>query len=199
MHYFSRMKFYIILLSLLALLSCSRKDYKEPHVLIKTSYGDIELELYPDRAPKTVAAFLGNIEAGNFAKASFYRVLKNEDVPAEYNQGLIQGGIFQANPALVPGIPKLEHESPKKTGLSHESGTISMARTTPGSATTEFFICIGDQKQFDSSSRGNSDGLGYAAFGKVIEGMDVVKKIHNSKSTGETFNNPVRIDQLKKL
>ncbi|RYY64375.1 MAG: hypothetical protein EOO13_18570 [Chitinophagaceae bacterium] len=140
MHYFSPMKFYIIFISLFALISCSRKDYKEPHVLIKTSYGDIELELYPDRAPQTVAAFLANIEAGHFAKASFYRVLKNEDVPAEYNQGLIQGGIFQANPALVPGIPKLAHESPKTTGLSHVSGTISKARTTPGSATTEGVI-----------------------------------------------------------
>lgn len=167
--------------------------------MIKTQYGNIEVELYPEKAPKTVAAFLANVETGLYRDGSFYRVLKNENVPAEYNQGIIQGGVFKARPAVVASLKKVEHESPKQTGLTHESGVISMARTTPGSATSEFFICIGDQKQFDSSSRGNSDGLGYAAFGKVVEGMSVVKDIQNEKSNGESFMNAIRIIDIKKL
>ena len=182
----------------ISLFAC-KENYKEPHVLIETEYGDIEIELYPEKAPKTVAAFLANIESGLFKDGSFYRVLKNDNLSEEYNQGLIQGGVFQAKPELVSTLTKIEHESPRQTGLTHESGVISMARTTPGSATTEFFICIGDQKQFDSSSRGNSDGLGYAAFGKVVEGMKVVRAIQNKKSSGESFNQPIRIKNIKKL
>ncbi|RYY44791.1 MAG: peptidylprolyl isomerase [Chitinophagaceae bacterium] len=193
------MKYCLMLTFVVLLGGCSHKTYKEPHVLIKTTAGEIEVELYPEKAPLTVAAFLANIEAGNYAKASFYRVLKNEDLPAEYNQGLIQGGVFQANPGIVGKLQKVVHESPKQTGLSHVSGTISMARTTPGSATSEFFISIGDQTQFDSSRRSNPDGLGYAAFGKVVEGMDVVRKIQNNKSTGESFNNPILIRSIEKL
>ena len=192
------MRMYLVVI-VLFMGSCGSGDPKEPHVLIETAVGDIELALYPDKAPKTVGAFLSNIDAGVYEKASFYRVLKNENVPEEYNTGLIQGGIYSSNPARVPGLKTVEHESPKQTGLSHTSGTLSMARTTVGSATSEFFICIGDQKQFDSSSRGNNDGLGYAAFGKVVKGMDVVSKIQNKKSKGDRFVEDLRINKIKKL
>ena len=193
------MKKMIFFFAVLYCFSCTQSKTSTPHVLIKTEYGDIELELYAEKAPKTVAAFLANVESGIYSDGSFYRVLKNDDVPEEYNQGLIQGGVFQAKPGIVAGLKKVEHESPKQSGLTHESGTISLARTTPGSATSEFFICIGDQKQFDSSSRGSSDGLGYAAFGKVVEGMKVVRMIQNAKNTGENFNSPVKISGIKKL
>jgi len=191
-------KIFVTLLSLFV-FSCTPKKFKEPHVLIKTEYGDIELELYPGKAPATVAAFLTNLDAGIFNKSSFYRVIKNDNVPAEYNSGLIQGGIFKTDPSRQSQIQKIPHESPRQTGLSHVSGTISMARTTPGSATSEFFICIGDQLQFDSSSGGNYDGLGYAAFGKVVEGMKVAREIQNKRSNGESFETPVKIISIKKL
>lgn len=191
-------KFFLIL-GVFTLIGCSQKTYKEPHILIKTELGNIELELYPAKAPATVAAFLTNVEAGVFDNGSFYRVIKNDNVPAEYNTGLIQGGIFKTNPSLQLQLKKITHESPRQTGLTHSSGTISMARTTPGSATSEFFICIGDQPQFDSSSGGNYDGLGYAAFGKVFEGMKLVREIQNKKSSGESFETPVKIISIKKL
>ena len=191
-------KFLLILLLVFG-ISCTQKNYKEPHVIIQTGYGDIEVELYAGKAPKTVAAFLSNIDAGVFKKSYFYRVLKNDNVPEEYNTGLIQGGVYKTDAAKQALIKKIEHESPRQTGLSHVSGTISMARTTPGSATSEFFICIGDQQQFDSSSRGNSDGQGYAAFGKVFKGMGVVSKIQNKPSNGESFLNPVEIINIKRL
>lgn len=192
-------KIFVVLILCATISACSTK-YTKPHVRIETSVGDIELELYPDKAPKTVAAFLDNVKKGNYKGGSFYRVLKNENVPEEYNSGLIQGGIYLSNPTLQKTVPHIPHESPKQTGLTHESGTISMARTTPGSATTEFFICIGDQNHFDSSSiSGNNDGLGYAAFGKVVSGMKVARKIQNKKSNGESFEVPEKIKNIKEL
>jgi peptidyl-prolyl cis-trans isomerase A (cyclophilin A) len=191
-------KLYAILLEILILSSCSTGSSTEPHVLIETDYGNIEVALYPEKAPKTVAAFLQHVDSGIYTNASFYRVLKNENVPEKYNTGLIQGGIFNTANASLP-LKGIEHESPKQTGLSHVSGTISMARLAPGTAASEFFICIGDQKQFDSSSRGNSDGLGYAAFGKVVDGLDVAARIQNQKSTGDRFVRDIKISRIKRL
>jgi len=178
------------------LAGCAGNKSGHPVVIIESAFGDIEVELYEDKAPKTVAAFLAGIDAGLYKKSSFYRVLKNEDAPTEYNYGLIQGGVFESKPETVTKF--VPHESPRQTGISHESGTISMARTTPGSASSEFFICIGNQSQFDSSSRGNADGLGYAAFGRVIKGMDIVKAIQNEKSNGDRFVKAIAIKNIER-
>ncbi len=181
---------------LLLMAACSGKKDNGNRVIIDTEYGDISVELFADKAPKTVAGFLKNVDAGTYKDGSFYRVLKNEDLPREYNQGVIQGGIFQSKPGMATAF--MEHESPRQTGVSHTDGTISMARTKPGTASSEFFICIGDQPQFDSSSRGQSDGLGYAAFGRVVEGMKVVREIQNKKSSGESFNSPIKINSIRR-
>ncbi len=185
---------FVFLMVLLA--SCTSGNKSENQVVIETGYGDIEVELYPGKAPKTVAAFLKYVDEGLYKNGSFYRVLKNDNVPEEYNTGLIQGGINTTNGSKQVSLPGTPHESPRVTGLTHESGVISMARTTPGTATSEFFICIGDQKQFDSSDRGNSDGQGYAAFGKVIKGMDVVMRIQNSRSDGDRFVSEIKIENI---
>ncbi|RYF91349.1 MAG: peptidylprolyl isomerase [Chitinophagaceae bacterium] len=183
------------LLSLLIFAACNTAKRHEHGVTITTGYGDIEVELYPAKAPKTVAAFLKYVDEGLYTNGSFYRVLKNENVPTQYNTGLIQGGISNSNYVRQASLPGTPHESPKITGLTHEDGTISMARTKPGTATSEFFICIGDQKQFDSSSRGG-DGQGYAAFGKVTKGMMVVRKIQNLESDEDRFINPIQIEKI---
>lgn len=189
-------KLYVHILFLMFVTGCTAAKKDENNVVIETGYGDIEVELYAAKAPQTVAAFLKYVDQGLYKDASFYRVLKNDNVPSEYNTGLIQGGISTSNPGKQTALKGTTHESPKLTGLTHESGVISMARTTPGSATSEFFICIGDQKQFDSSSRGSSDGEGYAAFGKVIKGMDVVMKIQNARSDGDRFISEIKIDNI---
>lgn len=188
-----------ILLTAFAFISCSHPTYKNPHVLFNTDYGEVEVELYPDKAPKTVAAFLLYVDSGYYKNSSFYRVLSNENVPSEYNSGLVQGGIFKTNSNLLVKIPGIEHESTKKTGLSHMSGAISLARTTPGTASTEFFICVGDQPQFDGNGSAGSDSLGFAAFGKVFKGMDVVRKIQNNPSHGESFDRDVKITSIERL
>lgn len=177
---------FIILFSII-FIACGRPVYENPHVIIKTGYGDIELELYPGKAPATVNSFLAGIDAGIYSESSFYRVLKAEELPTDHNTGIIQGGIWRRAPQKSETIKGIRHESTKYTGLSHTDGTISMARQDTGTARTEFFICIGDQSSLDAGRRGTADGQGYAAFGRVFSGMDVVRKIQAQKSTGDAF------------
>ncbi len=183
----------------LALFACNGPAYKNPHIVIETRMGDIEVELFHDQAPKTVAAFLSYIDSGFYDKTSFYRVLKTEELPSATNTGIIQGGIWQTNPAKKITIPGIVHESTKQTGLTHESGTISLARLAPGTGNTEFFICIGDQSPLDAGRRGTEDGQGYAAFGKVFKGMDIVRKIQAKKSHGDKFDEKIEIIKITRL
>ncbi|MEP6674687.1 MAG: peptidylprolyl isomerase [Ferruginibacter sp.] len=189
----------MLFILLTVLFSCSHKKYPVPHVLIETSYGDIEAELYPDKAPVTVAAFLSYIDSGFYKQSTFYRVLKREDLSAEYNTGMIQGGIWQSNNTLLNTLHGIKHESTAQSGLSHTSGILSMARTDVGTTRTEFFICIGDQTQFDSGRNSVADKMGYAAFGKVINGMDIVRKIQAQKATGENFDEKIVISNITRL
>ncbi len=189
------MKLLFALLIFTLSVSCSHKQYDNPHVLIVTNYGDIEAELYPKNAPKTVSTFLSYIDSGFYNNTTFYRVLKNEDLNAESNYGMIQGGLWP-HPKNLPGIV---HESTKQTGLKHIDGTLSLARIVAGSATTEFFICVGEQQAFDAGGSATSDSLGFAAFGRVVEGMDVVRKIQDQKNTGDMFDKKITITTVKKL
>jgi len=182
-----------------AVLSCGHPDYKDPHVIIETNLGNIEIELFADKAPKTVAAFLSYVDSGFYNSTSFYRVLKTEELPTTTNSGIIQGGLWQTNPAKKITIPGVEHESTKLSGLTHQSGTISLARLAPGTANTEFFICIGDQSTLDFGQRGTEDGQGYAAFGEVFEGMTIVRKIQAQKSHGDKFDEKIEITKITRL
>lgn len=190
-------KLFFILTSLW-LLSCKPTQYKNPHIIIYTNYGEIEVELYPDKAPKTVAAFLSFIDAGYYTNSSFYRVIKEDDIAPADNHGLIQGGIWKNENSSKPFINGIMHESTKLTGLSHTNGTISLARTTPGSATTEFFICIGNQTQFDYGNATNGDQEGFAAFGSVFKGMKYVREIQSQRSNGDQFYKNIVISKIKR-
>lgn len=190
---------FISFLTCIMLLSCGGPNYKNPHILIETRLGDIEVELFADKAPKTVAAFLSYADSGFYINSSFYRVLKTEELPSATNTGIIQGGIWQSNPTKKMTIPGIEHESTKLSGLTHQSGTVSLARLAPGTANTEFFICIGDQSPLDFGRRGTEDGQGFAAFGEVVKGMSIVRKIQAQKSQGDKFDMPVEITKIIRL
>jgi peptidyl-prolyl cis-trans isomerase A (cyclophilin A) len=189
------MKKLYFVLTLLQIFSCTQTKDENPHILIDTNYGEIEAELYPEKAPKTVAAFLSYIDSGFYKNTTFYRVLKNEDMPMDINYGVIQGGIWP----LEKNIKGVEHESTRLTGLTHTNGTLSLARTSVGTATTEFFICIGDETIFNAGNKGAYDTLGFAAFGSVIKGMDIVRKIQAQKNTGEDFDTKISINNIEKL
>lgn len=165
-------------------------------VTIKTELGDIKLELYPDKAPLTVANFLSYVQDNAYENTSFYRVVSPANradnwVPTTVDISVIQGGLgMDAHPKKRAPI---SHETTRQTGLSHLDGTISMGRLDPGSANSEFFICVGDQPELDFGGKRNPDGQGFAAFGQVLEGIDVVRNIHASPAKGQALEPPIKI------
>ncbi len=191
------MKHLLFLFLALLFAGCSAPKYKNPHVVIESGFGDIELELYPNQAPKTVAAFLSAIDAGYYKDASFYRILnKDNQLTGAGSSELIQGGIWKTHHSTAMSLPRISHETTQQTGILHTDGTLSMARDAPGSAGSEFFICIGDQHGFDFGGENNPDGQGYAAFGRVFKGMDVVKIIYNQPEENQSFNPSVPIKNI---
>ena len=178
--------------SLIVLLLCCGQPKGNPHILIETSVGNIKIELYPEKAPKSVSAFLSYIDSGFYRNTSFYRVLTNQNQPSDaFKSNLIQGGLWRTGRRKnLPGIP---HEPTNQTGIEHKNGVISLARLAPGTATTEFFICVGDQPGYDYGGENNPDKQGYAAFGKVVKGMDLVNRIHQMNETDQYFDPPVPI------
>jgi len=160
----------VILLFTISNLSAQKKEI----CIIKTAAGDITVKLYPKKAPITVANFLKYVDAHLYDNTTFFRsVTLNNQPNNSVKIEVIQGGEVDSTKVFA-AIP-LERTS--KTGVLHKNGTISMARDNPDSATCSFFICINDQPSLDFAGKRNKDGQGFAAFGKVIKGMDVVKKI----------------------
>ena len=108
---------------------------------------------------------------------------------------VIQGGLYSEEKMFTP----IEHETTDKTGIKHLDGVISMARNEPGSATSEFFICVGDQPELDYRGKRNPDGQGFAAFGKVVDGMDIVRKIHQQPAGGQMLAPEIRINSVSRF
>ncbi|MDE5417297.1 peptidylprolyl isomerase [Labilibaculum sp. DW002] len=188
-------RIYLLILAVLFLTALA--NAQNPKVEITTSFGTIELEIYEDKAPITAKNFLHHVDQNTFKDACFYRVVRMD------NQGnrntkieVIQGGLF--HDSIVDQIPTIIHENTKQTGVMHTDGVISMARNQPGSASTEFFICVGEQASLDYGGMRNSDGQGFAAFGKVIKGMDVVKQIQVQKDEGQMLIEKIKILSLKR-
>jgi peptidyl-prolyl cis-trans isomerase A (cyclophilin A) len=191
-----RIKFLAVYICII--IACN-SSYKNPHVEIQTKFGNIEIELYPQQAPKTVAAFLSYIDSGYYKKAAFYRVLRADEQPTNAPKSeLVQGGIWQTDYKLAARIPGIPHETTQQTNIHHKDGIISLARLEPGTANTEFFICVGDQPGFDYGGANNPDGQGYAAFGKVVKGMSVVRSMYDAPENDGTFS-PLIHFKIKKL
>jgi peptidyl-prolyl cis-trans isomerase A (cyclophilin A) len=191
---------FVIAVVFMICTGCSSSESRNTHIEIRTKIGNIEVELYQDKAPQTVRAILSYIDSGFYKDASFYRVLNMDNQPSDAPKAeLIQGGLWNKKGArrdLTPGIP---HESTRQTGVLHTDGVISLARQEPGSANTEFFICVGDQPGFNYGGENNPDGQGYAAFGKVVKGMDIVRRIYSMPEEEQYFDPVVPIYNIVKL
>lgn len=162
------------------------QDKKTVMVEIKTPLGSIDVALDPAHAPVTTENFLKYVRGGFYDGGGFHRTVTPQNQPGQAVKiEVIQGGIAPSREKEeFPPIP-LEHTG--KTGLRHVDGAISMARAEPDTATSDFFICIGDQLQLDEGGRRNPDGQGFAAFGRVVKGMDVVRRIQQSPAQGQTL------------
>src|SRR4051812_48290019 len=191
------------LLALVAALPLTAAGAAPVRVRMVTDLGPIVIELYPHKAPITVANFLAYADRGLLDGGGFYRTVspKTDNNPATIS--VIQGGLNRDDGPLPP----IAHETTKATGILHTDGVISMARDKPGTASSEFFICIGDNPALDFGGARNKDGQGFAAFGKVVEGMDVVRKIHEAPTVskaddpymkGQIIENPVKIQKLSR-
>lgn len=140
-------------------------------VTLTTSAGPIVLALEKERAPVTTANFLRYVDQKRLDGAAFYRAAKAPNAP-EY--GLVQFGTRNEPKRTLPPIA---HEPTTKTGLTHKSGTISLARAAPGTGAGDFFIMVGDTPSLDANPAQSGDNQGFAAFGQVVEGMDLIKTI----------------------
>ena len=170
-------------------------------VSIKTEAGDIFLELYAAKAPLTVSNFLKYVDQHRYDGVTFYRVVRMNNQPDKLIKiEVIQGGL---NKDSTKRLDSIAQETTRKTGLKHLDGTISMARNTPNSASSEFFICINDQPELDFGGKRNPDGQGFAAFGKVTKGMDIVRAIQLGEAgTGDKqqlLQRPVKIISVSRI
>ena len=175
-----------------------------PRVKIETAHGSIVVELYRDKAPITVANYLKYVDRGLFNGATFYRASRPPGYSAT-DYGSIQGGL-QNDPAKV--LPPIAHEPTTKTGLKHGDGTISMGRHAPGTAQADWFITLGDMSYLDADPKNPRSQPGFAAFGQVVEGLEVVKKIialpvdpnkGEGAMKGEILRQPVRITKVSRV
>ncbi len=185
----------VILLSCLALLSaCTAPTL----VRLETTHGPIDIQLDQAQAPLTTANFLRYVDAGHYDKGRFHRSVRlDNQARSDVTIEVIQAGI---NPAhRRDGFEPIPLERTRDTGLLHLDGAISMARGKPDSASSDWFICIGDQPSLDFGGSRNKDGQGFAVFGRVVTGMDVVRTIQASPSKGERLNPPIEIQSARRL
>ena len=199
-----KLKFTLTLFLAVSLVNyVSANEEKIINVTLQTTVGTIHIELYSEKAPISVANFLRYADDGYFNNTSFYRAVRYENDNGSPKIEVIQGGIGDGERAY----PMIRHESTNITGLKHLDGMLSMSRGAVDTATSDFFICIGDQSGLDYGASRNSDGLGFAAFGRVTSGMDIVRKIHqmpsdkptdNSYVKGQLINNPIIIKTIQR-
>jgi len=180
-----------------------RAEEKSVSVILNTSLGDIELVVYPQKAPLSAGDFLDYVDRGLYQGAAFYRVVRPDNDNGTPIIETIQGGLLTETPPTKP----IAHESTQQTGINHLDGTISMARREVGSATAAaFFIVIGDQPSMDFGGSRTADKQGFSAFGHVIKGMEVVQAIQQIRDTsnegpfvkGQMLKNPIPILSAKR-
>ncbi len=184
----------------LALFALATVAVASPLVRLHTTLGIIEAELYADKAPASVTNFLKYVDAGRYTNGQFHRTVTlhpdnqpNNTVKIE----VIQGGV---NPEFAEkDWPAIALERTSATGLKHLDGTLSMARAGPDTATSDFFICVGVQPELDFGGKRNPDGQGFAAFGRVTKGLDIVRKIQSASADGQKLTPPIRILKIEQI
>ena len=183
------------LLLVLAAASVALAQNGPVAVVIETELGVIEAEIDTVHAPISGANFLRYVDAGLYNGARFHRSVKpdnqpNNDVKIE----VIQAGLAPG----TKGFPAIPLERTSVTGLSHKDGSLSMARNGPDTGTSDFSICVGDQPSLDFAGKRNPDGQGFAAFGRVTKGMDVVRKIQAQPVELQRLTPPIKILKISR-
>ena len=167
---------------------------------VETALGSFVVAVDAVAAPVTSANYLAYVDARYLDNGSVYRIvtLANQGPETPHKIQVLQWGMNLPDDKPAP-LPPIRHESTRETGLLHRDGTVSMARNAPGSATAEFFICIGAQPELDLGGRRNPDGQGFAAFGQVVEGMDVVRALHAQGGPEQFLRDPIPVRRVRRI
>ena len=166
-------------------------------VSMETELGEIVIAVDAEHAPVTAENFLRYVDEGFYDGGEFQRTVRLDNQPDnEVKIEVIQGRV---NREKGRGYGAILLERTSVTGLLHVDGAISMARGGPDTASSQFFICIGDQPELDFGGKRNADGQGFAAFGRVIKGMDVVREIQMSPANRQDLEPPIRIIKAERL
>jgi peptidyl-prolyl cis-trans isomerase A (cyclophilin A) len=189
--------FFLLIPGIISIIPASSQNTPDSvMVIMKTEEGNIRIALFPKKAPVTCANFLKYAEQLGDQGGEFYRTVTLANQPdKKIRIEVIQGG-FNLRNFDTSNIRPIPLERTSATGLSHKDGTLSMARSDPDSGTTEFFICIGDQPSLDFGGQRNPDGQGFAAFGQVVEGMEVARRIQTRPAEGQALTPPVIITRI---
>ena len=178
----------VIFLAALLPVSLAFSQGKPVRVRVQTELGEIVVEVDQARAPITSANFLKYVDAGHYDGGMWHRTVKMDNQPeSTIKIEVIQAGVHPDR--AKSGFPPIALERTNVTGILHKDGVISMARGTPDSATSGWFICINDQASLDFGGMRNPDGQGFGAFGRVVAGMDVVRKIQMAPSSSNRTTN----------
>lgn len=166
-------------------------------IRIQTQLGTIDAELDSAHAPVTVTNFLRYVDAHLYDDGTFFRTVTMANQPSDSVKiQVIQGGAPASNRAR--GFPAIPLERTNVTGLHHRDGTLSVARGGPDSGTDQFFVVIDEQPELDFGGKRNKDGQGFAAFGHVTKGMDIVRAIQAQPAKGQTLETPVKIINIER-
>ena len=167
---------------------------------VVTELGAIDIETHADVAPLTVANYLAYVDRKALDSGLVYRVvtLANQPADTRYKIEVVQWGMKLPDDQRPPLAP-IAHESTQVSGLRHRDGTVSMARAEPGSAASEFFFCVGDQPALDFGGGRNPDGQGFAAFGQVVAGIDVVRALHARGEPQQMLGRPFAISSVRRV
>lgn len=192
----------LFLVGALVLSACG--DARITQVVLNTDLGAIEVEVYNDRAPISSTDFLYYVDNGLYDGEGFYRAVRPQTDPRGLGMQIIQGGVLSLEKVNV----SIAHETTQTTGLSHRDGAVSIARDEPGTGSAAyFFISIGDNTSLDYGGARNPDGQGYAVFGQVTKGMDVVRAIQlretegaseSDVTKGQFLTEPVKFIKVKR-
>lgn len=167
---------------------------------VDTELGAFVVEMNGAVAPVTVANYLAYVDRGLLDRAVVYRIVTPANQPpgTRHEIEVVQWGLDRDDDGSSP-LPPIVHETTRATGLRHLDGTLSMARSQPGTASSEFFICIGDQPALDFGGGRNPDGQGFAAFGRVVDGMDVVRALYAKGEATQRVSRPIRIRSVRRI
>ena len=194
---YSQLIIVFIVISTLSFCVVSQAPNRRVTVVIQTELGDIEAEIDTLRAPITAKNFLKYVDAGHYDGGRFHRTVRMDNQPAnKVKIEVVQAGIDPNKEKS--GFAPITLERTNQTGLHHENGPLSMARDGPDTATSDFFICIGPQPSLDYEGKRNPDGQGFAAFGRVVKGMDIVRKVQTANAQEQKLTPPIKILKIRR-